>query len=93
MPFIWLGMNPLLAYCGAQIGSLALGALYIGTPTQHIHIITLMLNAIFGENWDVVGQTSWQDPRWPSLYWALTYVTFWTLLMGLLYRRRIFLKI
>lgn len=93
MPFIWLGMNPLLAYCGAQIGSLALGALYIGTPTQHTHIITLILNTIFGENWDVVGQTSWRDPRWPSLYWALIYVTFWTLLMGLLYRRRIFLKI
>ncbi len=93
LPFIWLGMNPLLAYCGAQIGTLALGALYIGTPTQHTHLITIILSTIFGENWDVVGQTSWLDPRWPSLYWALIYLTFWTLLMGLLYRKRIFLKI
>ena len=93
MPCIWLGMNPLLAYCGAQIGSLALGALYIGTPTQHTHIIALILTTIFGAKWNIVGQTSWQDPRWPSLYWALIYVAFWTLLTGLLYRRRIFFKI
>lgn len=93
MPLIWLGMNPLLAYCGAQIGSLALGALYIGTPAQHTHLITIILNTIFGENWDVAGQTIWQDPRWPSLYWALIYLTFWTLLTGLLYRKRIFLKV
>lgn len=93
LPCIWLGMNPLLAYCGAQIGSLALGVLYIGTPTQHTHFMTLILNAIFGAGWNIVGQAGWQDPRWPSLYWALIYVGFWTLLTGLLYRRRIFLKI
>lgn len=93
MPFVWLGMNPLLAYCGAQIGSLALGSLYLGTPTQHTHLITIILNTIFGANWDVIGQTSWRDPRWPSLYWALIYLTFWTLLTGLLYRKRIFFKI
>ena len=93
IPCIWLGMNPLLAYCGAQIGSLALGALYIGTPTQHTHLIELILNTIFGAQWNVAGQTGWHDPRWPSLYWALIYVAFWTLLTGLLYRRRIFLKI
>jgi hypothetical protein len=52
MPCVWLGMNPLLAYCGAQIASLALGVLYIGTPTHHTHLITLILTRIFGENWD-----------------------------------------
>ena len=93
VPFVWLGMNPLIAYCGAQIGSLALGAMYIGTPEQHTHLITIILNTIFGENWDVVGKTSWQDPRWPSLYWGLIYLTFWTLVTGLLYRKRIFLKV
>ena len=93
MPFVWLGVNPLLAYCGAQIGSLALGALYVGTPSQHTHLITIILHTIFGANWDVAGQSRWLDPRWPSLYWAIIYLTFWTLLMGLLYRQRIFLKI
>jgi predicted acyltransferase len=93
MPFVWLGMNPLLAYCGAQIGSLALGILYIGTPTHHTHLITLILNTIFGEHWDVAGLTGWQNPRWPSFYWAIIYLSFWTVLMGLLYRKRIFIKI
>ena len=92
-PFVWLGMNPLLAYCGAQIGTIALGALYIGTPTNHTHLFTIITAALFGANWDVAGQTSWRDPRWPSLYWALIYLSFWTLLSGLLYRRKIFLKI
>ena len=92
-PLVWLGTNPLLAYCGAQIGGIALGALYLGTPTQHTHLISVISNALFGENWDVVGQTSWRDPRWPSFCWAMIYLTFWTLLMGLFYRKRIFFKI
>ncbi len=92
-PLVWLGMNPLLAYCGAQLGGIALGTLYIGTTAQHTHLISIISNALFGENWDVVGQTSWRDPRWPSLCWATIYLTFWTLLTGLLYRKRIFLKI
>ena len=93
LPLVWLGMNPLLAYCGAQIGTLALDVLYIGTPTQHIHLITLIMTRIFGKNWDVVGLTKWWDPRWPSLGWALVYLCFWTLVVGLLYRKRIFVKI
>jgi predicted acyltransferase len=92
-PFVWLGMNPLLAYCGAQIGSLALGVLYWGTPSRHTHLISIIQTAIFGANWDVAGLTRWAEPRWPSLLWALIYLSFWTGLMGLLYRRRLFVKI
>ena len=92
-PFVWLGMNPLFAYCGAQIGGLALGVLYVGSTPHHTHFFTIITDALFGQNWDVTGQTSWHDPRWPSLYWALIYLSFWTLLTGLLYRRKIFLKI
>jgi predicted acyltransferase len=92
-PFVWLGMNPLLVYCAAQIGSMALGVLYIGTTPSHTHLIMIILNALFGKNWEVAGRTSWLDPRWFSLYWALLYLTFWTLLMGLCYRKRIFLKV
>jgi len=93
MPFVWLGLNPLLAYCGAQIGSLALGAFYIGTSTEHTHLATVILSALFGAGWDAAGQTSWRDPRWPSLGWALIYLAFWTGLTGLLYRKRIFFRI
>ena len=91
-PFVWLGTNPLLAYCGSQLGALALGVLYLGTPPEHAHFINLIHTTLFGEDWDVAGQTAWPDPRVPSFCWALIYLSFWTLLMGLLYRKRLFLK-
>ncbi len=92
-PFVWLGTNPLLAYCGAEIGGLALGSLYIGTPAQHTHFIAIISNALFGENWEVLGQSSWRHPRWPALCWAAIYLSFWALLMGWLYRKRLFFKL
>jgi len=92
-PAVWLGMNPLFAYCGSQIVFIALQILYIGTPTHHTHLITIISTALFGKNWDVIGRTAWHDPHWPGLFWALICLTFWTLLTGLLYRKRIFLKI
>jgi predicted acyltransferase len=92
-PFIWLGMNPLAAYCGAQVGYIALNTLYIGTPTEHTHLIDMILLALFGVNWDVVGQSGWYNPSLSALGWALIYLTFWTLLMGILYHKRIFIKI
>ena len=92
-PAIWLGMNPLLAYCGSQILFIALHTLYIGTLPQHTHLITVISQALFGENWDVIGQTAWHDPHWPAMVWALLCLSFWTLVTGLFYRQRIFLKI
>jgi hypothetical protein len=86
-------MNPLLAYCGSQILFIALHTLYIGTPTQHTHLIAVISQALFGENWDVIGSTAWYDPHWPAMVWALLCLSFWTFLAGLLYRQRIFLKI
>ena len=92
-PFVWLGMNPLLAYCGAQLGAIALGTLYLGTPAQHTHLTALIQVTLFGRDWDVPGRTAWVDPRWPSLCWALIYLSFWTLLTGLCYRKRLFFKL
>jgi predicted acyltransferase len=92
-PFVWLGMNPLIAYCASQIVFIAMNTLYIGTPTQHTHLLPGTLNALFGEHWDIIGQTGWHDPHWAALAWALLCLIFWTLVTGLLYRRRLFLKI
>jgi predicted acyltransferase len=92
-PAIWLGMNPLLAYCGSQILFIALHTLYIGTLPQHTHLITVISQALFGVNWDVIGQTAWHDPHWPAMVWALLCLSFWTLVTGLFYRQRIFIKI
>jgi predicted acyltransferase len=92
-PLVWLGMNPLFAYVGAQVGAIALGTLYIGTVAHHTHLGPLIQDLLFGKHWDVLGETRWHDPSWPMLYWALLYLTFWTLLTGLLYRRRIFFRV
>ena len=92
-PFLWLGTNPLFAYIGAQIGAIVLGTLYIGTPEHHTHLGPIIQNFFFGKNWDVIDQTGWQDPSWPMLYWAVIYLTFWTLLTGLLYHKRIFFRV
>jgi predicted acyltransferase len=82
-PFAWLGTRPLFAYCGSQVAFLALYTLYIGTPAEHTNLLLMILNGLFHEHWDIIGLTSWPDPRWPSLYWALLCLIFWTLLMGL----------
>jgi predicted acyltransferase len=92
-PAVWLGMNPLFAFCGSQLVFIALHVLYLGTPPNHTHLIAVISNALFGENWDVIGQTAWHDPHWPAFAWALVCLSFWTSLTGLLYRQRIFLKI
>ena len=84
---------PLFAYVGAQIGVIALGTLYIGTVTHHTHLNALILKTLFGTDWNIVGESHWRNPSWPSLSWALLYLSIWTLLAGLLYRRRFFFKI
>ena len=33
-----------------------------------------------------------RNPSWPSLTWALIYLSIWTSLAGLLYPRRLFLR-
>jgi predicted acyltransferase len=81
-PFVWLGTNPLLAFCGSQVMFLALYHLYLGTPAEHTNLLTILHNALFGEHWDVLGETAWSDPRWPSLTWGLACLTLWTLLTG-----------
>ena len=91
-PFIWLGTNPLLAYCGSQVMFLALYHLYLGTPAEHTNLLTLLQNASFGEYWDVLGVTPWRDPRWPSLTWGLACLTLWTLLTGPVKRQMTALK-
>ncbi len=92
-PFLWLGSNPLFAYVGAQLGAIALGILYIGTPEAHTNFGALIENFIFGRGWDVMGETRWGDPSWPMLYWSLIYLAFWTVLTGLLYHKRIFFRV
>ena len=52
---------------------LALYTLYIGGPWEHTNLLTVILNALFGEHWDMIGATARRDPpglrssgRWPA---------------------------
>jgi predicted acyltransferase len=92
-PWVWLGMNPLVAYCGSQVMFIALQILYIGTPPNHTHLIAVITNTLFGANWEVIEVTNWHNTRWPALIWALICLSFWTMITGLMYRRRLFVKI
>ncbi len=92
-PFLWLGQNPLLAYCLSQVGVMAFDLLYIGTPSHHTSLLALIHNVLLGEDWDVMELTLWSDLRWPSLYWALLCLTSWTLLIGLFPRTLNFTKV
>ena len=89
-PLVWLGMNPLFAYVGAQLGSTALGIFYVGTVTHHTHLGPLIEGFLFGKPWQVLGKPLCS---WPVFSWALLYLTFWTFLTGLLYRKRIFFRV
>ncbi len=89
-PLVWLGMNPLFAYVGAQLGAAALGIFYVGTVTHHTHLGPLIEGFLFGKPWQVLGKPLCS---WPVFSWALLYLTFWTFLTGLLYRRRIFFRV
>lgn len=91
-PLVWLGTKPLLAYCGSQVMFLALYHLYIGTPWEHTNLLTLLHNGLFGAHWDILGETNWSDPRWPSLYWALACLSFWTLLVGPVHQKLLSLQ-
>jgi predicted acyltransferase len=89
-PLVWLGVNPLFAYVGAQLGALALGIFYVGTVTHHTHLGPLIEGFLFGKHWGVLAETLCS---WPVFSWALLYLTFWTFLTGLLYRKRIFFRV
>ena len=91
-PLIWLGTKPLQAYCGSQIMFLALYTLYIGNPWEHTNLMTTIQHALFGEHWDIIGETAWLDPRWPSLFWALACLSFWTLLVGPVHQKLLSLQ-
>jgi len=84
-PFVIFGVNALALYVFSGILSNLLGAVSI--PAAHGKSISLqewIYNNLF---------LSWTDPINASLFYALSYVGFWLLMMWVLYRNRIFIKV
>jgi predicted acyltransferase len=84
-PFLWLGRNAIAAFTLATLTAIVLIAVRLeradGPPRS---LWTTIYRGVFDR---------FVDPRLGSLLFALAYLAFWTAVFGVLYRKRIFLKI
>jgi predicted acyltransferase len=84
-PFLWLGRNAIAAFTLSSLGAIALLAIRIEGPDGRPHSL-----------WQAAYRTVFDrfaDPRLGSLLFALAYLAFWTIVFGILYRHRIFIRI
>ena len=80
VPLIVFGVNPIAVY----VSSTAAGALMEATTIHGANLRDRIYRALF---------TGWASPPAASLLFALAYVVLWLAVMGVLYRRRIFVRI
>lgn len=84
-PFVWLGRNAIAAFAASTLSAIVLIGVRLdradGPPRS---LWTAIYRGVFDR---------FADPRLGSLLFALAYLAFWTAVFGVLYRRRVFLKI
>ncbi len=86
-PFVWLGRNAIAAFTLSSLVSVALIAIRVpgadggGKPRS---LWTAIYRGVFDR---------FADPRLGSLLFALAYLAVWFAIFGVLYRRKIFVKI
>jgi predicted acyltransferase len=84
-PFVWLGRNAIAAFTLSSLVSTALIAIRVHGPDGKARSLwTTMYRGAFG---------GFADPRVGSALFALAYLAVWIAIFGLLYRKRIFVKI
>lgn len=84
-PFLWLGRNAIAAFTLSTLGAIALIAIRVPGP-----------NGTTRSLWTAIHRTVFDrfaDPRLGSLLFALAYLAVWVAVFGILYRRRIFVRI
>ena len=86
-PLLWLGRNAIAAFTASTLGAIALIAIRVTDPSAPGGTRSLW-SAIHRRVFD-----RFADPRLGSLLFALAYLALWTALSGVLYRRRVFIKI
>lgn len=84
-PFVWYGVNPMIAFVGS--GMLA-RTLYTLVKVEWNGELVPVQRVIYEELF-----ASWLEPRNASLLFAIAFVLVWAVVLGLLYRKRIFLKV
>jgi predicted acyltransferase len=81
-PFIIFGSNAIAAYVLSSLGTLTLELIKVGDEDVSLKVY------IFRKLY-----LSWLEPIDASLVFAISYVLFWLAIMGVLYRKRIFIKL
>jgi predicted acyltransferase len=84
-PLLWLGRNAIAAFTLSTLGAIALIAVKVGGPDGKPRSL-----------WTSIHRTAFdrfEDPRAGSLLFALAYLALWVAVFGVLYRRRVFIKI
>ncbi|HKD17101.1 MAG TPA: heparan-alpha-glucosaminide N-acetyltransferase domain-containing protein, partial [Thermoanaerobaculia bacterium] len=84
-PFVWLGRNAIAIFTLSVLGAIVLIAIRVPGPGGTSRSV-----------WSAIYRTVFDrfaDPRFGSLLFALAYLAVWILVGGVLYRRRIFLRI
>jgi len=86
-PLLWLGRNAIAAFTLSTLTAIALIAIRVddGSGTGRTRSL-----------WSAVHRSVFDrfaDPRLGSLLFALAYLAIWTAMFGVLYRRRVFIKI
>jgi predicted acyltransferase len=84
-PFEWLGRNPIAAFVASTLGTiLMLGVKIPNPPGKPRSLYATIYRTVFDR---------FADPRLGSLLFALAYLAIWLAVFGLLYRKRVFLKV
>ena len=84
-PFVWLGTNAIALFVGATLATLlALAIKLTGDDGKRRSLYGTIYRTVFDR---------FADPRLGSLLFALAYCALWTVVAGLLYRKRLFIKV
>ena len=84
-PFVWLGRNAIAAFTLSSLVSVALIAIRVpGADGKPHSLWTTIYRGVFDR---------FADPRLGSLLFALAYLAIWIAIFGVLYRRKIFVKV
>ena len=85
-PLVWLGRNAIAAFTLSSLASIALIAIRVpgAGDAKPRSLWTAIHRGVFDR---------FADPRLGSLAFAIAYLAIWTAVFGLLYRRKIFVKI
>ena len=84
-PFVVYGMNPMVAFVGSGVMARCIYSIFtVNYNGTKISLEAAIYRSLFA---------SWLEPVNASLAFAITFVTFWFLILYVLYRKRIFFKV